>query len=110
MLKIILKNGETVRLDWNMLVLQLVEEELGSIDKLTEEFLDNNQMKTFNVFTYALLQANLDEELTFKQAVRLVKFEDMEIIGQFVSDEIEKSNKVAEAKKNFTRAAAKKNT
>lgn len=108
MVRITLKNGVNVRLEWNYLVLQYIEEEFGGTTKLNEEYINDNQVKTMNTFVYGLLQANMDEELTFKQAVRLVKPEDMPKIFEFVKKEIEKSNKVVESKNYIAQQANKR--
>lgn len=99
MLQITLKNSDNVRLEWNMLVMQYVEEQIGGINKLTKKYMKNNEIKVMNIFTYALLQANYDEELTYRQAIELVKFDDMEDISNFVNSELEKSDKAAQSKK-----------
>lgn len=108
MIKITLKNGVNARLEWNYLVLQYIEEELGGITKLNKKFLKDNEVKTMNTFVYALVQANMDEELTYKQAIRLVKVEDIPEIFDFVQEEIEKANKVVESKNFIAQQTNKK--
>lgn len=105
--KITLKTGKTIRLEWNYLVLQYIEEELGTLEKLEGEFIKNNEIKVFNVFAYAIIQSALDEEVTLKQAIRMIEFEDMDTIAEFVTEELERTQKEADRKNQMAQNAKK---
>lgn len=96
--KITLKTGEVIKLEWNYLVLQTIEEQVGSLKKLNKKYIENNEIKVFNIFAYAVIQASMDDEITLRQAIRLVEFDDMEKIAKFVENELLKSEKATEGK------------
>lgn len=96
--KITLKTGQVVKLDWNYLVLQTIEEEVGSLKKLNKKYIKDNEIKVFNIFAYAIIQAAMDEEITLKQAIRMVEFKDMEKIAKFVENELLKAETDTEGK------------
>lgn len=89
---ITLKDGTNIRLEWNYLVLEYLEEREGSIDALEgriKDFRNTEQMRIANSFVYATIQANHDEVLTYKQAVRLVKMTDYPKIFKFIEKQLE---------------------
>lgn len=106
--KITLKTGQVIKLEWNYLVLQTIEQEVGSLNNLTNEYIENNEIKVFNIFAYAVIQAGMDEEITLRQAIRLIEFGDMEKIAKFVEKELMKAEKVAEVKNSTAQTSLKK--
>lgn len=102
-MQIKLKNGEVVKLDWNWLVVERVEEELGNIEELAKldekEILKKGGTKFMGNIVYAIIQANLDKEYGRNEILKLVEFEDIERIVNFAIDNEEKITKVVGTKK-----------
>lgn len=100
-MEIILKNGENLILEVSPLLLEYLEEYPGGIEQLKK---DSNGQKDKNGYTkrmyatnqiiYAIVASNYNEVLTYRQAVRLVKLEDIERILTFVIDNVPTLNSV----------------
>lgn len=91
-MEIELKNGEKLILEVTPLLLEYIEDYEGGIEKLKEDAKgqkDENgytrAMYATNHILYATIASNYDEPLTYRQAVRLVKLEDIERIMEFVT-------------------------
>lgn len=90
-MKIELKNGEKLTLEVSSLMLEYVEDYKGGIEQLKKDAqggVDENgytkRMYATNQLLYAIIASNYDTPLTYRQAVRLVKLEDISRIIQFV--------------------------
>ena len=84
-MKIILKNGKNVELDWNPIVLEYLEDYEGGINQLIDDIENENcRFKAFNHVIYSMLLATYPEELTYRQAVSLVNISDYEAITDFI--------------------------
>lgn len=94
-MEIVLKNGENLILEVSPLLLEYLEEYPGGIEQLKK---DSNGQKDKNGYTklmyatnqiiYAIIASNYNEALTYRQAVKLVKLEDIEKILIFVKENI----------------------
>lgn len=92
-MKIVLKNGENVDLDWNPIVLEYLEDYEGGIGKLIEDIKDETcRFKTFNFVIYSMLLAIYPKELSYRQAVSLVNINDYEHIADFIISNFENTN------------------
>lgn len=95
---ITLKTGVNLRLEWNFLVLEYLEEREGSLNALEKRInaMKSNkttgQLKLVNSFIYAVIQANHEEVLTYKQTIKLVDPNDYDKIFRFIVSELEKEN------------------
>lgn len=94
-LEIQLKNGENIILEVTPLLLEYIEDYEGGIEQLKKDAQGqkdkNGYTKTMyatNQLLYATIASNYNTPLTYRQAVRLVKLEDMERIVKFVIDNI----------------------
>lgn len=92
-LEIQLKNGEDIILEVTPLLLEYIEDYEGGIEQLKKDAQGqkdkNGYTKTMyatNQLLYAIIASNYNTPLTKRQAVRLVKLEDMERIVKFVID------------------------
>jgi hypothetical protein len=86
-----LKNGQNIELDWNFLVMEYIEEYEGGLKGLKSDLeAKRNQLKVNNHLLYSLIRANVDEPLTYRQAVCLVNIEDMNKISDFITTEMKK--------------------
>lgn len=88
-----LKNGTNIKLEWNYLVLEYLEEREGSIELLQDRINELNtrsQVRLSNSFVYAVIQANHDDVLTYKQAIRLVNPNDYAKVFNFIKKHIKK--------------------
>ena len=90
-MEIELKNGETLILEVSPLILEYLEDYKGGIEQLkkdAEGSKDTNgytkTMYATNQLLYAVIASNYDTPLTYRQAVRLVKLEDVSKIIGFV--------------------------
>ena len=90
-MEIQLKNGETLILEVTSLMLEYIEDYKGGINKLLEDAQgkkDKNgytrSMYATNQLLYAIIASNYDKPLTYRQAVRLVKLEDVDRILDFI--------------------------
>lgn len=87
-----LKNGTNIKLEWNYLVLEYLEEREGSIELLQDRINELNtrsQVRLSNSFVYAVIQANHDDVLTYKQAIRLVNPNDYAKVFNFIKKQLE---------------------
>lgn len=94
-MEIELKNGEKLNLEVTSLLLEYIEDYQGGIKQLKKDAEGKEykngytkRMYATNQLIYAVIASNYDKQLTYRQAVRLVKLEDIEKIAQFVIDNI----------------------
>lgn len=99
-MEIELKNGEKLILEVSPLILEYVEDYKGGIEQLKKDAQGqkdvNGYSKTMyatNQLLYAIIASNYDVPLTYRQAVRLVKLEDVDKIIKFASENIPEINK-----------------
>ena len=90
-MEITLKNGEKLNLEVTPLILEYLEDYEGGVEQLKKDAQGakdkNGYTKTMyacNQLLYALISSNYDRPITYRQAVRLVKIEDVEEICSFV--------------------------
>lgn len=90
-MEIELKNGENLTLEVTPLLLEYIEDYEGGIEQLKKDAQGNKDkngytksMYATNHILYSIIASNYDEPLTYRQAVRLVKLEDVELIVDFV--------------------------
>lgn len=102
-MEIELKNGEKLILEVSPLLLEYIEDYKGGIEQLKKDAQGqkdpNGYTKTMyatNQLIYAVIASNYDAPLTYRQAVRLVKLEDVEKISKFVIDNIPETNQKTE--------------
>lgn len=100
-MEIQLKNGEKLILEVTSLMLEYIEDYKGGINQLLEDAQgkkDENgytrSMYATNQLLYAIIASNYDERLTYRQAVRLVKLEDVDKILDFIIKSIPSSNMI----------------
>lgn len=94
-MEIELKNGEKLILEVSPLLLEYIEDYRGGIEQLKKDAQGqkdaNGYTKTMyatNQLLYAVIASNYDKPLTYRQAVRLVKLEDVDRIIQFANENI----------------------
>ena len=109
-MEIELKNGERLILEVSPLLLEYIEDYRGGIEQLKIDAQGqkdkNGYTKTMyatNQLLYAIVASNYDEPLTYRQAVRLVKLEDVNRIAQFVIDNIPKMQLTEDMNNTFHR-------
>lgn len=98
-MEIELKNGERLVLEVTPLLLEYIEDYKGGIEQLKKDAQGqkdvNGYTKTMyatNQLLYAMIASNYDAHLTYRQAVRLVKLEDVDRIIKFASENIPSTN------------------
>lgn len=95
-MQITLKNGETVRLTWNWLTVERIEEVVGSLEGLTKKGMKKRgQAKTAGDIVYAVVQSCLDKEYQRNELLKLIDVDDFESIIQFVVKNEEKAGQKA---------------
>ena len=94
-MEIELKNGEKIILEVSSLMLEFLEDYKGGIEQLVKDAQGekdvNGYTKTIyaiNQLIYAIVASNYVMPLTRKQAVRLVKLEDVERIINFICENL----------------------
>lgn len=107
-MEIELKNGEKLTLEVTPLLLEYIEDYEGGIEQLKKDAQGNKDkngytksMYATNHILYSIIASNYDEPLTYRQAVRLVKLEDVEPIVKFVvknTPEVSKINNMNNSK------------
>nr|DAY96325.1 MAG TPA: hypothetical protein [Caudoviricetes sp.] len=107
-MEIELKNGENLTLEVTPLLLEYIEDYEGGIEQLKKDAQGNKDkngytksMYATNHILYSIIASNYDEPLTYRQAVRLVKLEDVELIVDFViknTPEVSKTSNINNSK------------
>ena len=99
-MEIELKNGENIILEVSPLLLEYIEDYDGGIEQLLKDAKGTKNsmgltstMYATNHLLYAIIASNYDEQLTYRQAVRLVRLEDIAKIIDFMSKNIPLINK-----------------
>ena len=94
-MEIQLKNGERLNLEVTSLLLEYIEDYKGGVNQLLKDAQgEKNEngytrsMYATNQLLYAVIASNYDKPLTYRQAVRLVKLEDIKDILNFVVENI----------------------
>ena len=103
-MEIELKNGKNLILDVTPLLLEYLEDYEGGLEQLQRDAKGEKDERGYtkamyatNQILYAVVASNYDEPLTYRQAVRLVKLEDVENIVNFIiknTPELNKANKI----------------
>lgn len=98
-MEIQLKNGEKLILEVTSLMLEYIEDYKGGMNQLLEDAQgkkDENgctrSMYAVNQLLYAIIASNYDKHLTYRQAVRLVKLDDIDKILDFIIKSTPSSN------------------
>lgn len=94
-MEIELKTGEKLILEVTPLILEYIGDYKGGIEKLLKDAQgqkdENGYTRTMyatNQLLYAIIASNYDMHLTYRQAVRLVKLEDVAKIIEFMNANI----------------------
>ena len=100
-MEIELKNGEKLTLEVSPLILEYVEDYEGGIEQLKKDAQGQKdingytrEMYATNHLLYAMIASNYNEPLTYRQAVRLVKLEDVEKIIDFLIENVAELNEI----------------
>lgn len=84
-MELILRTGESITLDWNMIVLEYLEEYNGGIGQLRKDINNKNKrFRTFNFIIYCVMLASTKEELSYEDAISLVNINDYGKIIDFI--------------------------
>ena len=109
-MEIELKNGEKLILEVTPLLLEYIEDYEGGIEQLKkdgegkkDENGNTRAMYATNHILYAVVASNYDEPLTYRQAVRLVKLEDVEKVVDFVVKNMPETNRTIQSNKTSHR-------
>lgn len=106
-MEIVLKTGEKITLEVSSLVLEYLEEYDGGIEQLKkdakgekDEYGYSKLMYVTNHMLYSIIASNYNSELTPKQAIRLVKLEDVPKIIEFLYEYLQKLELESESESN----------
>ena len=98
-MEIQLRNGERLNLEVTSLLLEYIEDYKGGIEQLLKDAQGQKdvngctrRMYATNQLLYAIIASNYDKPLTYRQAVRLVKLEDIDRILDFTIKNIPSIN------------------
>ncbi len=106
-----LKNGEKLKLEVTPLILEYLEDYQGGAEQLIKDAKGEKDKNGYtrtayacNQLLYAIIASNYNQPLTYRQAVRLVKIEEMERIIDFIINSLPDENienaEVSEEKHN----------
>lgn len=94
---LILKNGKHVQLEWSFLILEYLEDYPGGLKALRKDIqLRQHEIKVNNTLCYAVLRANLDEPITYTEALKLLDLKGLKTILKFIE---KNENELSEFKK-----------
>lgn len=80
-----LKNGKKISLDLNPIVLEYLSNYDGGIEQMRQDIKDKtNLMYVANHIAYSMLCGNIEEKLTFREAMSLIKIEDVNTIIDYI--------------------------
>ena len=88
-MEIELKNGEIITLEVTPLILEYIGDYPGGLNQLQKDAQSgtNKKINAVNQLLYAIIASNYDHaQLTYRQAVRLVKLEDVSKIMDFIAN------------------------
>lgn len=107
-MEIELKNGEKLILEVSSLLLEFLEDYKGGIEQLKKDAQGEKDLNGYtrtmyatNHLLYAVIASNYDAPLTYRQAVRLVKLEDIDKIADFVIENIPTLNREERSEHRF---------
>ncbi len=107
-MEIELKNGEKLILEVTSITLEYLEDYKGGIDQLKKDAQGQKDINGYtkrmyatNQLLYAIIASNYETPLTYRQAVRLVKLEDIEPILDFIIQNIPKTDNKTEKNNSF---------
>ena len=85
-----LKDGRQIKLEYSFLTLQFLDEYEGGFAQLEKDYkAGKNRLKAVCYVIYALVNTSLeDSNLTYKQAVNLVNFKDIQKSVNFLFDNL----------------------
>lgn len=84
-MEIVLKNGEKIKLDWNPIILEYLEEYEGGLEQLKKDIESKEcRFRTFNFMIYCLISAIYPKELGYREAISLVDVNDYDRIVVFI--------------------------
>lgn len=87
---ITLKNGKKIKLEWNLLCVEYIDEYPGGMAQIQEDMKHKIHMvKTINTLISSVIRANYETPLSRDEAVCLVKYEDYDKILEFLDKECE---------------------
>lgn len=108
-MQITLKNGETIKLAWNWLVVERLEQEVGSLNNLNKKNVkQRGEARTMGDAVYAVVQANYSKEMPRNELLSLINYEDIERIGLFIEKNNQKDADSVDRKKTHPASKSRK--
>ena len=100
-MEIELKNGRRLLLDLNPIVMEYLADYDGGIEQMRQDIKNNkNLIYVGNHIAYSMISGNLEEKLTFKEVMSLIKIEDVYAILDYIinqsSNILDKTNQINE--------------
>ena len=111
-MEITLRNGEKINLDISPIIFEYLEEYDGGLQQLLEDSKGTeHRFLAFNFIVYCFVISSIDEDLNYRQVLRLVNINDYYDIANFVIKSINEINfkdennkpKIKENGRNITR-------
>lgn len=85
-MKITLRNGDEIELDWNPIVLEYLEEYEGGIKQLKMDIEDeNSRFRAFNYIIYCMISAIYPKTMSYREILALVCINDYDKIIEFIA-------------------------
>ncbi len=109
-MEIELKNGEKLNIEISSLILEYIEDYEGGLEQLLKDAEGRKDyqgytrtMYAVNHLLYCIVASNYDKEITKRQAIKLIKLEDLTKIITFARKELEKFRPEEIARINYNR-------
>ena len=101
-MEITLRNGEKIKLEWNLIVLEYLEEYEGGLEELKKDIESKEyRFRAFNFVVYCLISAVYKEELSYKEAISLVNINDYDKITTVIVQNVNNIKSTDINKKNI---------
>ena len=89
-MEITLRNGEKIQLDWNLIVIEYLEDYENGINQIYEDLINRSEtFKTLNFIVYAFIAAVYPIEISYREAISLVNPNDLSRIIDFATEKME---------------------
>ena len=84
-MELVLKNGEKIKLGWNSIIFEYLEEYEGGLEQLKKDIENKNcRFRTFNYMIYCFISSVYPKELGYREAISLVNVNDYDRIIAFI--------------------------
>ena len=104
-----LKNGVNIKLEWNFLVLEYLEDYPGGLKGIEKDMKTHmHEVRVSNYFCYAVISANYDKKVTYEEAIKLIDLKALKRILKFIRDNENEFNEFKKKDQTYLNKKTKK--